>query len=121
MSASPRLIVPMLTAALTIACGKDKGTDSACNEGAAMPSVQVVVTDMTASPIADATATWSNGGAENPCEFLQSQFLCGMDDLGAISVTATASGYATQTVDFDVQSDGCHAITEEYAFRMLEE
>jgi len=110
-----------LSTALLVACGSDKGTDSACIEGAAMPSVQAVVTDMTASPIADATVTWSTGGGDNDCDQVDTQFLCGMDETGTVSVTAAAPGYVTQTVDFNVESDGCHAITEEYAFRMVEE
>ena len=116
MPASPRLLA--LSVVLAIGCGSDKGSDSACIEGAAMPSVQAVVTDMTASPIADAAVTWSTGGDETPCDQVDTQFLCGMDELGTVSVTASAPGFVTQTVDFDVQSDGCHAITEEYAFRM---
>ncbi len=119
MFASPRLLV--LSLPLLVACGSDKGNDSACIEGAAMPSVQVVVTDMTAATLPDATVTWSTGGAETPCDQVGAEFLCGMDETGTVSVTASAPGYVTQTIDYTVESDGCHAITAEDAIRMTEE
>jgi len=119
MSASPRLLALSLT--FLVGCGNDKGNDSACIEGAAMPSVQVVVTDMTAATLADATVTWSTGGEETPCDQVDTQFLCGMDEAGTVTVTASAPGYITQTIDYTVKSDGCHVITVEEAIRMTEE
>lgn len=108
-----------LLALITVACGgTDKGTDSSCIDGAAEPSVQVVVTDATGSPLSDAAVTWSNGGAEADCDLVGNQFLCGFDDTGTLSITGSASGHVTQTVDVEVGSDGCHAITELITLRL---
>ena len=102
-----------------VACGDDKGADSACIEDAAMPSVQAVVTDAVGSPLADATVTWSSGGSDpEPCDAVGNQFLCGMDETGTLSVTGAAPDHVSQTVDVTVESDGCHAITQTQTFRL---
>jgi hypothetical protein len=104
-----------------MACGgTDKGTDSSCIEGAAEPSVQLVVTDATGGALGNATVTWSNGGAEEPCDQVSNQFLCGMDETGEITVTGSADGYVTQSKTVTVESDGCHAITAQEVLRLEE-
>ena len=106
-------------AVAAVACGgTDKGTDSSCIEGAAEPSVQAVVTDATGSPLSDASVTWNNGGAESDCDFVGTQFLCGFDDTGTITITGSAPGHVTQSLAVEVGSDGCHAITELVTLRL---
>jgi len=106
-------------AVLALGCGgTDKGTDSSCIEDAAEPSVQVVVTDSLGSPLSDAAVTWNAGGAEADCDLVGNQFLCGFDDTGALTVTGSAPGHVTQSLEVDVASDGCHAITELVTLRL---
>tara|TARA_B100001093_G_scaffold126854_1_gene119404 strand:+ start:76 stop:420 length:345 start_codon:yes stop_codon:yes gene_type:complete len=107
-------------ALLAAACGgdTDKGTDSACIEGAAQDSVQVTVTDSLSAPLPDAVVTWNNGGEEQPCDAIGTQHLCGRDIVGTVSVTGTAEGYTPKTITVDVESDGCHAITVREALRL---
>ena len=114
-----RLRPVLALAAFVAACGgTDKGTDSSCIEGAAEPSVQVVVTDATGSPLSDANVTWSAGGEAQDCDLVSNQFLCGMDDTGTITITGSAPGHVDKSEDITVESDGCHAITELTTLRL---
>ena len=107
-------------AVLAAACGgdDDKGTDSACIEGAAQDSVQVVVTDLEGAALPDAVVTWNNGGDEQECDKVGNQHLCGRDVIGTVTVTGTADGYAPLSKTVTVESDGCHAITVQDVLRL---
>jgi hypothetical protein len=117
MASSRRVLCIALLAA---ACGgdTDKGTDSACIEGAAQDSVQVVVTDLEGTALPDAVVTWNNGGDEQDCDQVGNQHLCGRDVIGQVAVTGTAEGYESQTKTVDVETDGCHAITVQDVLRL---
>lgn len=106
--------------ALATACGgdTDKGTDSACIEGAAQDSVLLAITDMNGTPIEGAVATWNNGGDEQECDQVSNNYLCGRDVTGEITVTGTAEGYQSTSKTVTVESDGCHAITEQEVLRL---
>lgn len=110
----------LAVAALSVGCGGDteKETDSACIEGAAQDSVQVVVTDLEGNALPDAVVTWDNGGGAQPCEPIGNQHLCGRDDVGEITVSASADGFVSASKTVTVESDGCHAITVGEVFRL---
>lgn len=117
-SAAPLLFSVALVLA-TAGC-KDKEGDSsvACDESA-VASVQVIVTDSSAGPIDGATVSWSAGGESGDCESVEGTTLvCGWDVTGEMTLTATAAGYVDQTQTVNVESDGCHAITENATFRL---
>jgi hypothetical protein len=110
----------LLTVGLVTAGCKEKEGDSsiACDESA-VASVQVIVTDSSAGPIDGATVTWSAGGESGDCESVEGTTLvCGWDVTGEMTLTATAAGYVDQTQTVSVESDGCHAITENATFRL---
>ncbi len=110
----------LVTLCSAIACNKDKGEDSACDD-AAMPSVQAVVTDMEANYLDGATVVFDDGTGEQPCDAVGDNFLCGMDVIGSITLTASAPGFTSVTETFDIESSGCHAITVNHAFRLTAE
>ncbi len=107
-------------ALLASACGgdTDKGTDSACIEGAAQDSVQIVVTTLEGTALSEAVVTWNNGGDEQACDQVGNQHLCGRDVTGSVTVTGTAEGYVSQSKTVTVESDGCHAITVQEVLRL---
>jgi len=109
---------PALALSLFACGGKDDGTDSSCIEGAAEPSVQVVVTDSVGTPLNDATVTWSDGGGAEPCDLVGTNFLCGFDNTGTLTITGEAPGHVSQSVEVNVTSDGCHAVTELLSLRL---
>lgn len=114
-----RALVLLATLAVLSACKDDKG-DSGCLDGAAEPSVQVVVTDIEAAPLTDALVQFSdNGGPAEDCDFADNTWLCGMDVTGTVEVQASAPEHIPQTETFEVESDGCHAITVSHAFRLI--
>lgn len=110
----------LLTVGLVTTGCKDKEGDSsiACDDSA-VASVQVIVTDSSAGPIDGATVTWSAGGESGDCESVEGTTLvCGWDVTGEMTLTASAAGYVEQTQTVTVESDGCHAITENATFRL---
>ncbi len=108
--------------ALGVAC-KEKPEDSAACDDAAVASLQLSITDTSASVLPDATATWSSGGDGGECESIDGSatLVCGFDVTGDMEITAAAPGHVTQTATFNVKSDGCHAITANEVIRMSPE
>lgn len=122
MTLAPRA-APALFAVLPLAlalggCG-DKGDSGLVCDTSAAASVQVVVTDATANVLPDATVTYAvGGGASQPCEALGSQYICGWEVSGVLTVTAAVSGFEAQSQDVTVPAGTCHVETQNVTLRL---
>jgi hypothetical protein len=101
-----------------VACGGK--TDTGECDDSLTPSVQLQVTDAEANVLADAEVVYSHdGGAETPCENLDGvNWVCGFDLFGELVVTGSAPGFAPASKSYDVESDGCHAVTQMDVLRL---
>lgn len=116
-----RTLLPLCGAALGLACG-DKGDSGVVCDTSAAASVQVVVTDATANVLPNPTVSYSvGGGASQPCEALGSQYICGWEVSGVLSVTATAEGFQPQTQEVTVPAGTCHVETQNLTMRLSAE
>lgn len=82
----------------------------------ARASVQITVVDTFGGKIPNAELTFRvDGGDAQPCEQLggAGEFVCGWEQAGDITVTATAEGYFVQEAAVRVNADECHVITEQ--------
>lgn len=94
-----------------VGCGDvDDGLGVGCTEIAAA-SVSVQVVDGSGMPVSEATVTFSvNGGPAQNCEtFMSGSYVCGYEQAGMITITATnGTDTQMQTVTVTKTADGCH-------------
>jgi hypothetical protein len=114
-------VLCVLVTPVGVAC-KDKDGDSgeelACDTSASA-SVNVVVTDTLAEPLTDASVTWSvDGGEPAPCDSFGTQFACGWEVAGTLTITASAPGYLSQTQDVVVEQGQCHVESQNLTLRL---
>jgi hypothetical protein len=119
---SPGPIARRAAASLAIAalsaCSGKGDTAVACDTSA-VASVQVIVTDATANILNGATVTYSvDGGAAAACDAFNSQYVCGWEVAGEITVTAEVEGYAPGSQTVTVQKGECHVETENLTLRL---
>ena len=87
----------------------------------AYTSVNVTVTDDSGSAVPDVEVTFSvDGGAASPCEVISStEFGCGVEQAGDITVEASAPGFVTQSDSVTVDEDECHVLPETMDFELV--
>lgn len=118
MNLNPQLGL-LFALSLAVASCSGKGDSGLVCDTSAAASVQVVVTDATANILPDATVSYvAGGGASQPCEALGSQYVCGWEVAGLITVTAAVDGYETLSQDVTVPSGSCHVETQNVTLRL---
>lgn len=114
-----RALAPSLAAALAAAACTGKDDSAVACDTSAVASVQVVVTDATANVLDGATVTYSvGGGAPAACESFGSQYVCGWEVAGEITVTAAVEGYVTGSQTVVVAQGTCHVETQDLTLRL---
>ena len=118
--------LPALLLACPLAFGcltEDDGVD--CTTLAAA-SVQLTVSDPSGAAIPGATAEYTVSGedwtAPEPCEQMpDGTFVCGWEVEDSFQIWVDAEGYGSEYLEADVQSDGCHVITEQLSVTLQPE
>ena len=115
----PSRLAPLLALLLLPACDAPGGT--ACTDLAAA-SVGVTVTTSDGGSLDGLTVTYSvAGGDPIACENIgqpAGDWVCGYEQAGDVTVTASLPGYADQTQTVTVGEDECHVIEEHVALVM---
>lgn len=86
-----------------------------------VPSVFVTVSDEAGLGIEGASVAFeaAESGVSGACASSDDlHFRCGEELPGAITVTASAPGYAPQTAEVVVEANACHVVTEEVGFML---
>ncbi len=100
------------------ACSGKDDTAVVCDTSA-VASVQVIVTDATANILSGATVSYSvDGGPATACDTFNSQYVCGWEVAGDITVTAAVEGYAPGSQTVTVAKGECHVETENLTLRL---
>ena len=116
-----RFVLCLVFTTFGVACkdkAGDSGGDISCDTSASA-SVNVVVTDTLAAPLTGASVTWAlEGGEPALCEAFGTQFACGWEVAGTLTITASAPGYLSQSQDVVVEQGQCHVESQNLTLRL---
>lgn len=92
----------------------------------AVAALEVIVSDARGGPVGSEEVVVTRGDADSedfePCEAgLDGLHWCGWEWSGEMSVQVSAQGFESQSMDFDVEHDGCHPLTQQWSVDLVPE
>jgi hypothetical protein len=131
---SPRRILSLLALVSLVACGDKDGDDSGADgtdgedcsaEAVASVAVTVEPADVSIAELSNLVVEFAADGEDfAACSDFgdgSGRYSCGYEVPGAITVRASADGYAPAEETVEVGEDACHVITEQVTLTLVPE